>query len=85
MRNPETSLKKARNNPEKLRKNKKSAAFIGDRSEEPWVGFRLFIHYTKWDLELCRQKDNVRVDSRTLDSKGSLSMQTQYFSIIQQE
>ena len=24
-----------------------------------------------WNLELCEQKDNVRVDSRSLDSKGS--------------
>ena len=29
MRNPETSRKKARNNPEKLRENKKSAASMG--------------------------------------------------------
>ena len=35
MRNSETSLKKARNNPEKLRENKKSAAFTEDRIEEP--------------------------------------------------
>ena len=37
LRNPETSPTKARNNPEKLRENKKSAAFSGDRTDEPWV------------------------------------------------
>ena len=35
-RNPETSLKKARNIPEKLGKNIKSAASRGDRTKEPW-------------------------------------------------
>ena len=35
LRSPETSLKKARNNPEKLRENKNSAASTDDRTEEP--------------------------------------------------
>ena len=71
MRNPETSLRKARNNPEKLRKNKNPAASSGDWAEEPHVGIRRSNHYTVWYFKLCQQKDNIRVDSRSLDSKGS--------------
>ena len=71
MRNPETSLKKARNKPEKLRKNKKTAASSRDRTEEPWVEIRRYNPYTIWDLEYADKKDNISVDSRSHDSKGN--------------
>ena len=37
LQNPEISLKKARNYTEKLRKNKKSAVFSGEQTEESLV------------------------------------------------
>ena len=67
MRNPETSLKKARNNPEKFRKNKVLAASSEDRTKDPEVDFRRSNHYTVWDYKLCRQKNNIPVDSRSRD------------------
>ena len=69
MQNPETSLKKARNNPEKLRENKKSAASCEDRNEAQRVETQHSIHYTVWDFAQFRQKDNLSVD-RSRDSKA---------------
>ena len=39
--------------------------------KNPWVEIRRTIHYTIWDLELSRQKDDISVDSKSRDSKGS--------------
>ena len=71
MRNQETSLKKARNNPEKLRENKKSAASTEDRTEDQGTGVQRHNHHTIWNLKLWRQKDDVSVDSRSRISKGN--------------
>ena len=70
LRNPETSLKKARNNPEKLRKNKKSAASFEDRTEAQRAETRRSIHYTVWGLENFRQKDNLSIDRSRDSSKA---------------
>ena len=35
------------------------------------IGIRCDNLYTMWDLKLCRQKDNVSLDSRSRVSKGS--------------
>ena len=37
----------------------------------PWVENQPAIHYTIWDLVLFRQKDNISVDSKSHDTKGS--------------
>ena len=69
LRNPETSLKKARNNPEKLRENKKSASSMGIKLRNHGTGSQDDNHYTIWGLKLCRQKDNISVDSRLCVNK----------------
>ena len=71
LRNPQTSLKKARNNPEKLRENTKSAASLGIELRDHGTGNRQDNHYTMYGLKLCRQKDNISVDSRSRVNKKS--------------
>ena len=50
LRNPETSPKKAGNNPEKLRKNKNSVASTEDRTEEP--SYRRPMSLPPYDMSL---------------------------------
>ena len=63
LKKPELILKK-------LRENKKTTASPEDRTETQRVETQHSIHYTVWDFELFRQKDNLSVD-RSRDSKGS--------------
>ena len=71
LRIPETFLKQARNNPEKLRENTKSAASLGIELRDHGTGNRQDNHYTMYGLKLCRQKDNISVDSRSRVNKKS--------------
>ena len=61
---PETILK----NQERM---KNQLPPVGIELKNPWVEIPCSIHYTIWDLKLFRQKDNISVDSRSRDSKGS--------------
>ena len=58
---PETSLKKARINPEKLRENKKSAASMQIELGSHGTADEHDNHYTIRGLETSRQKDNINV------------------------
>ena len=78
MRNAETSFKKARNNPEKIRENK--------INQLPPMGFDLWNHGTAIQchnhhiiraLKLFRQKDNIKLDRSHVSEAGNIRKESE--------
>ena len=57
--------------------NKKSAASCEDRTETQRVETRHSIHYTLWDFELFRQKDNLRVDTSRVSEAANIRLESE--------
>ena len=72
-RNPEISLKKARNIPEKISWIKRPTTSSGFWTYEPKVEIQRANYYKVWVLLYSRRKGNICADSGSRDSEWSCS------------